>query len=152
MASVHTSYIIGASLSKPHTDCIVHACVYLASYAFLDRPLTKWSHSNISQRLILCREAIEGLLSECSIRDPKRKSEHTWHWFVLLLTTAGRSQAVQIQYGWWLTGSLQVAGHTALIDTRNLAHDFSIKFNPCMCTHVSCPGWRNGWHMCIYLW
>ena len=30
---------------------------------------------------------------------------------VLLLTMAGRSQVVQIYYGRWLTGSLQIAGH-----------------------------------------
>ena len=37
-----------------------------------------------------------GLLSEYSIGDPERrrlKLKHTWNWFV---TTAGRSQAVQI--------------------------------------------------------
>ena len=44
-------------------------------------------------------KASGGLLSECSVRDPERrrvKLKHAWHWFVLLPTTAGRSQAVQI--------------------------------------------------------
>ena len=38
-----------------------------------------------------------GLLTECSIGDPKRrrlKLKHAWHWFVLLPTTAGLSQVV----------------------------------------------------------
>ena len=26
---------------------------------------------------------------------------------------------------------------------RSLVHDFSVKLSPCMCGHVSCPGWRN---------
>ena len=26
-------------------------------------------------------------------------------------------------------------------DGRNLAHDFGVKLSPCMCSHVSCPGW-----------
>ena len=30
---------------------------------------------------------------------------------------------------------------------RNLAHDFGVKLSPCMSSHVSCPGWRNGWHV-----
>ena len=34
----------------------------------------------------------------------------------------------------------------ALINTRNSAHDFSVKLSPCMCSHSSCPDWRNGWH------
>ena len=44
-------------------------------------------------------KASGGLLSEYSVMDPERrrlKLKHAWHWFVLLLTTAGRSQAVQI--------------------------------------------------------
>ena len=42
-------------------------------------------------------------------------------------------------------GSLQVADHAemALINARNLAHDFGVKLSTCMC-HISCPGWRNG--------
>ena len=33
------------------------------------------------------------------------------------------------------------------INSRNLACDFGVKLSPCMCSHISCPGWRNGWHM-----
>ena len=35
----------------------------------------------------------------------------------------------------------------ALIDTRNSAHDFSVKFSPCMCsqTDSSCPGGSLAW-------
>ena len=39
------------------------------------------------------------LLSEYSVGEPERrrlKLKHAWHWFVLLPTTAGHSQAVQI--------------------------------------------------------
>ena len=32
----------------------------------------------------------------------------------------------------------------ALINTRNSAHDFSVKLSPCMCSHSNCPGC---WHM-----
>ena len=34
-----------------------------------------------------------------------------------------------------------------LINARNLAHDSGVKLSPCMCSHVSCPGWRNGWYI-----
>ena len=40
-----------------------------------------------------------GLRLEYSVGDPERrrlKLKHAWNWFVLLPTTAGRSQAVQI--------------------------------------------------------
>ena len=38
----------------------------------------------------------------------------------------------------------------SIINTRNLAHGFSVKLSPCMCSHSSCPGWRNGCnsHIC----
>ena len=36
-------------------------------------------------------------------------------------------------------------------NARNLAHDFGVKFNPCMYSHVSCPGWRNGWHNYVFI-
>ena len=44
-------------------------------------------------------------------------------------------------------------GHaqTALINARNLAHGFSVKLSPCMCSYISCPGWRNGWHNYVIL-
>ena len=37
-------------------------------------------------------------------------------------------------------------GHDTIINTRNSAHDFSVKLSPCMCSHTdsSCPGC---WHM-----
>ena len=31
-------------------------------------------------------------------------------------------------------------------NARSLVHVFSVKLSPCMCSHVGCPGWRNGWH------
>ena len=52
-------------------------------------------------------------------------------------------------------GSL-LKGHTNLVSTVRLcinsthkclkfiAHDFGVKLSACMCSHVSCPGWRNG--------
>ena len=40
-------------------------------------------------------------------------------------------------------------GHakTALVNTRNLPQHFSVKLTTCMYSHISCPGWKNGWHM-----
>ena len=63
-------------------------------------------------------------------------------------TDDGRLLTGSTNYGQWLTGSLQVVGHAymALINARNLAHDFDVKLTPCMCSHISLPGWRNGWH------
>ena len=44
------------------------------------------------------------------------------------------------------SGSLQVADHAqmALINARNLAHDFGVKLSACMCSYISCLSWRNG--------
>ena len=39
----------------------------------------------------------------------------------------------------WVAGRMQNGIHKR--------HDFGVKLSPCMCSHVSCPGWRNGWHM-----
>ena len=55
----------------------------------------------------------------------------------------GSTNTIWMPVEQWLTGSLQVAGHdaqTAVINARNLAHDFGAKLSPCMCSHVSCPG------------
>ena len=34
-----------------------------------------------------------------------------------------------------------------LINARDLAHDSGVKLSPCMCSHISCPSWRNGWYI-----
>ena len=87
-----------------------------------------------------------GLLSECS--GPGVKTTEVEACMALVCACTDDGQAVQIQYnyyGRWLTGSLQVPG--PCINARNLAHDFGVKLSRCMCSHASCPGWRNGWHM-----
>ena len=52
--------------------------------------------------------------------------------------------------GGWLRLALQVRDMHKLINTNNSAHDFSVKFSPCICSHTdsSCPGC---WHQDIYL-
>ena len=54
----------------------------------------------------------------------------------------------QYKYAQWLR-SLQVEPvthgmHKRHSNTRNPAYDFIIKLGPCMCSYISCPGWRNG--------
>ena len=52
-----------------------------------------------------------------------------------------------IRRRWLTTGSLQVADH-ACQKRLKLAHDFSVKLSPCMCSHV-----RLTWvDIYIYLW
>ena len=56
-------------------------------------------HEDRYRDIVKHAKASGGLLSECSVRDPEQrrlKLKHEWHWFVLLPTTAGRSQGVQI--------------------------------------------------------
>ena len=96
---VRDSVLIGASLSEPHTSVItLRTCVCML--ACLGRPLTinfKGTYSNNSRRSSWSMWGQWRATVECSIRDPKRrqlKLKHAWHWFVLLPTTAGHSQAV----------------------------------------------------------
>ena len=71
-------------------------------------------------------KASGGLLSEYSIGDPEQKQlklKHAWHWFVCASTNDGRPLIGGTNLiGWWLIGSLQVAGHaqTAPINAREI--------------------------------
>ena len=74
----------------------------------------------------------------------------TYFWFVLLPTINGSlltgdtnliRTVIEIASG--TRGHVQ----TALINARNSAHDFGVKLSPCMCSHISGPGWRNDWPM-----
>ena len=47
----------------------------------------------------------------------------------------------------WVTSGSGPCINSTHKHPRYLAHDFGIKLSPCMCSHVSCPGWRSGWHM-----
>ena len=46
-----------------------------------------------------------------------------------------------------LTGGTNLIWTVVDWGRANLAHDFSVKLSPCMCSHVSCLGRRNGWRM-----
>ena len=67
------------------------------------------------------------------------KVEVHGYWFVLLPTMGGR--------GTDLISMVVASGNRPCINGtqkhRNLAHDFGVKRSSCMCSHVSCPGWRN---------
>ena len=83
-----------------HYACV---CIYACMLVCLDWPLTgnfKWVNANISRRSISWSSGeLLSDMSECSVRDPEwwwLNLKHAWHWFVLLPTTAGCSQAVQI--------------------------------------------------------
>ena len=68
------------------------------SKCIISSTVSYYSRNNIVKHV---KAASGGLLSECSVRDLEQrqlKLKHTWHWFVLL-PTADRSQAVQIDYG-----------------------------------------------------
>ena len=69
------------------------------SKCIISSTVSFYSRNNIVKHV---KAASGGLLSECSVRDLEQrqlKLKHTWHWFVLLPTTADQSQAVQIEYG-----------------------------------------------------
>ena len=100
------------SLSEPHTSVTalrMRVCIYAHIYAYM-LAWTDHLPEILNERIQIFQEdryrdivkhvkASGGLLSECSVMDPERrrlKLKHAWHWFVLLPTTAGRSQAVQI--------------------------------------------------------
>ena len=95
--------LIGASLSEPHTSvtslrtCV---CMFACLRAWTDHlPKILNEHIQIFLEVDIVKhvKASAGLLSECSVGDLERrrlKLKHVWHWFVLLPTTAGRSQAI----------------------------------------------------------
>ena len=37
------------------------------------------------------------------------------------------------------------------MNTKDSSHDLSLKLSPCMCTHSSCPGWRNDCNLLAYV-
>ena len=92
-------------------------------------------------------KASGGLLSECSVGDPEREVEACVA-LVCASTDDGRPLTGGINLIWavvdWVASGSRPCKNT---NTGNLAHDFGVKLSPCMCSHISCPGWRNGWHM-----
>ena len=88
----------------------------------------------------------EGLLPECNVGDLEQRRRT--HGNLFLAATDHQWQAAHRQYKFrsrqWLK-SLQVLAmherHLA-INTRNPAHDFSVKLSLCICSHTdsSCPG------------
>ena len=58
----------------------------------------------------------------------------------------GGTNLIRTVVDWVASGSGPCINGT-VINARNLAHDFGVKLSSYMCSHISCPGWRNGWHM-----
>ena len=138
MTALRTCVCMFACLLGPTTYCKFHM----------------WAHSNISQRSMKHVKAcgVEAWLLECSIGDPKRrrlKFKHEWQ-LNSDLYFYWRRQAAHRRYktmdGAGLTAGV-ASGGTVLINARNVAHNSCVKLCPCMCSHVSFPGWRNGWHL-----
>ena len=92
----------------------------------------------------------EGLWPECSIGEVEACMGATYFWFERSATNYQWQVAhKQYKYGlssWWLSGLLQVRTihiKTALINVRHPTHDFSVNLSLSMCSHSSCPDWRN---------
>ena len=133
------SAVIGASLNKPHTS-VTALCMCVCMLACLLaclRPYTvnfKWARLNFNIRKIELMHSVgEGLLPECSVGDLERrwlKLKHAWQLTPCRYRslTGGCPQAVQILI-MMVVEVAQGKGHaqTALINTNNSAHDFSVK-------------------------
>ena len=125
--------LIGASLSEPHTSgtalrkcaCIIYLYVRACFMheTLLWELLPKWALATQSE---------------------VKAWQLTFGLYFYQPSTAGHSQAVLIWTVFEVASgkSLSCMAWTALINARNSAHDFIIKLSPCMCSYISCPGWR----------
>ena len=145
LISVRPWPIVGASLSEPHTRGTVlqngvrnvRVCLLVAMYCKFYY-FTKIELEG------------EGLWPECSIGEVEACMGATYFWFERSATNYQWQVAhKQYKYGRssrWLSGSLQVRAihiKKALINVRHPTHDFSVNLSLSICSHSSCPGWRN---------
>ena len=100
-----------------------------------------------------CTKHVMRATARVQRRRPGAKLKYAWQLTSGLCfyrpSTAGHSQA-RCKCGQWLR-SLQVDpvmhGMNGTHKRQSPAHDFIVK--PCMCSYISCPGWRDGWHYVI---
>ena len=91
---------------------------------------------------------------EFSIGDPERRQLKLKHACNLLLAATDHQWQTahrHYKFRWqrWLTQrSLQVRD-MILINTRNSAHDFSVKLSPCICSQTDSRCWHNMWCLAI---
>ena len=131
----HTIPIIGTSLSEPHTSgCIARqvcmsVCLWPYTVNFKLKATVRVQH----RRPELRKTEIEARMV-CGL---------------YRLSTAGCSQWCKL----WTEVEVAPCINSTLINTRDLAHNLSVKLtgSPCMCSCSSYPGWRNDWHMHIIL-
>ena len=147
----HKCKLIGVSLIKPHTSVTaLHMCVYLS----MDWPLPvnfKWVHSNISWRSISWSMWSQWR-SDCQSAVSATRSKDDWSWSMrgnLILVCAstddsrpltGSTNLIWIVVDW--VASSWGYTYTAL-KRQKLSSRFRCKLSSCMCSHISCPGWRN---------
>ena len=75
----------------------------------------------------------------------------TYSWFVQLETFNTRLLITVEKLTVVVVASGKGHAQTALINAGDSAHALSVKLSPCMCSHSSCPGWRNGCYLLAYV-
>ena len=147
--------IIGASLSKPHTSVTalrMRVSVYLA----MDRPLTctvnfKWANSNISRTSKSCMkhchwcEGWRRATVRAQRREPGAKMTEVEARVELVCASTDDGRSLRAVVDCVASGSGPCINGTH--KRQKFSSWFGVRLSPCMCSHVSSPGWRNGWHM-----
>ena len=98
-------------------------------------------------------------LSECSVGDPEQrwlKLKHAWQFnsglcFYWWQQATHRQYKFNMNSGW--LGCFKWGYAYMALKRQKLSSRFRCKLSSkCMCSHISCPGWRNSWHMWYLYW